>query len=151
MLELYEKTIDKEICLAKRSLPLHRQLKNLYKQKRAFQAEIRKLKAELQPFKEKVTKRNLDILDKVANRRSTRKRQIQDTLSHQHHFFHGSLFTYNYILSNDFGLKMRLPYSYDFSKVSCFKKFVASSGMFFPTSYAIFKGWNHFGGKKAPT
>jgi hypothetical protein len=34
---------------------------------------------------------------------------------------------------------------------SCFKKFVAGSGRVFPTSCASFKGWNHFGGKKAPT
>jgi hypothetical protein len=46
-------------------------------------------------------------------------------------FFHGLLFAYNYNLSNDFGLELRLPYSYDFSKVtSCFKKFVAGSGRF---------------------
>jgi hypothetical protein len=59
--------------MSKRYLPLHGKLKNVYKQKRSFQAEIRKLKAELQPFKEKVEKKNLDMLDKVANRRSTRK------------------------------------------------------------------------------
>jgi hypothetical protein len=74
MLDLYEETIDKARYMAKRSLPLHRKLKNVYKQKRACQAEIRKLKAELQPFKEQVAKRNLDILAKVATRRSTRKR-----------------------------------------------------------------------------
>jgi hypothetical protein len=73
MLDLYE-TIDKVKFMAKRSLPLHKQLKNMYKQKRACQAEIRKLKAELQPFKEQVAKRNLDMLAKVATRRSTRKR-----------------------------------------------------------------------------
>jgi hypothetical protein len=31
MLDLYEETIDKERFMAKRSLPLHRQLKNMYK------------------------------------------------------------------------------------------------------------------------
>jgi hypothetical protein len=56
MLDLYEKTIDKARYLAKRSLPLHRQLKNVYRQKRACQAEIRRLKEELQPFKEQVAK-----------------------------------------------------------------------------------------------
>jgi hypothetical protein len=74
MLDLYEKTIDKEIYLAKRSLPLHRQLKNVYRKKRACQVEIRRLKEELQPFKEQVEKRNLDMLAHVATRRSTRKR-----------------------------------------------------------------------------
>jgi hypothetical protein len=45
MLDLYEKTIDKAIYLTKRSLPLHRQLKNVYKQRRDCQVEIRRLKA----------------------------------------------------------------------------------------------------------
>jgi hypothetical protein len=50
------------------------------------------------------------------------------------------------------GLELNLASSYDFSKVnSCFKRFVAGSGRFFPTSYASFKVWNHFGGKHAPT
>ena len=52
MLDLYEKTIDKERCFAKRSIPIHRQLKNVYKHKRACQAEIKRLKEEFQPFKE---------------------------------------------------------------------------------------------------
>jgi hypothetical protein len=73
MLELYEETISKERYMEKRSLPLHRKLKNVYKQKRACQAKIKKLKAELQPFKEKVKKRYLDILARVDTRRSTRK------------------------------------------------------------------------------
>jgi hypothetical protein len=72
MLDLYEETIDKARFMAKRFSPLHRKLKNVYKQKRACQAEIRKLKAELQPFREEVAKRNLDMLAKVATRRSTR-------------------------------------------------------------------------------
>jgi hypothetical protein len=50
------------------------------------------------------------------------------------------------------GLELNLASSYDFSKVnSCFKRFVAGSGRFFPTSYAMFKGWNHFGSKQTPT
>jgi hypothetical protein len=61
--------------MAKRSFPLHRQLKNVYRQKRACQDEIRKLKAELQPFREEVEKRNLDMLAKVATRRSTRTKR----------------------------------------------------------------------------
>jgi hypothetical protein len=48
-------------------------------------------------------------------------------------------------------LELNLASSYDFSKVnSCFKRFVAGSGRFFPTSYEIFKFWNHFGGNHAP-
>jgi hypothetical protein len=62
MLELYEKTIDKSRHMDKRSLPLHRKLKNVYKHNRACQTEIRKLKAELQSFKEKVAKRNFGYI-----------------------------------------------------------------------------------------
>jgi hypothetical protein len=71
MLDLYEEIIDKARFMAKRSFPLHRKLKNVYKQMRASQAEIGKLKGELQPFKEEVEKRNLDMLAKVDTRRST--------------------------------------------------------------------------------
>jgi hypothetical protein len=71
MLDIYEETIDKSRIMAKRYFLLHMQLKNVYRQKRACQAEIRKLKAELQPFKEEVEKRNLDMLAKLATRRST--------------------------------------------------------------------------------
>jgi hypothetical protein len=74
MLDLYRETIDKARYMAKRSLPLHRKLKNVYKHKRSCQAEIRKLKAELHPFKEQVAKRNLDILAKVVDRTSIGKR-----------------------------------------------------------------------------
>jgi uncharacterized protein YaaN involved in tellurite resistance len=72
MMGMYHETIDKAIFLAKIFLPLHRQLKNLYRQNRSHQAQIRKLKAELQPFKEELAKRNLDMLAKVATRRSSR-------------------------------------------------------------------------------
>jgi hypothetical protein len=73
ILELHDNTIDKAIYMVTRYLPLHRKLKNVYKYKRACQAEIRKLKAELKPFKEQVAKMNLDILAKVATRRSIEK------------------------------------------------------------------------------
>jgi uncharacterized protein YaaN involved in tellurite resistance len=69
---MYHDTIDKEAFLAKRFLPLHRQLRNLYRQNRSHQAQIRKLKAELHPFKEELAKRNLDMLAKVATKRSSR-------------------------------------------------------------------------------
>jgi uncharacterized protein YaaN involved in tellurite resistance len=62
----------KEKFLAKRFFPLHRKLKNVYRKNKTHQAEIRKLKAELQPFREEVAKRNLDMLAKVATRRSSR-------------------------------------------------------------------------------
>jgi len=82
MLDLYDNIVDKTRYMTNRSLPLHRKLKNVYKQKIVFQVEIKKLKTELQPFKEHVAKRKLDILAKVATRRSTKKRRIHDTISH---------------------------------------------------------------------
>jgi hypothetical protein len=45
MLDLYEDTIDKARYMAKRYLPLHKKLKNVYKQKRACQVEIKKIKS----------------------------------------------------------------------------------------------------------
>ena len=43
MLDLYDNIVDKTRYMTKRSLPLHRKLKNVYKQKIVFQVEIRKL------------------------------------------------------------------------------------------------------------
>jgi peptidoglycan hydrolase CwlO-like protein len=60
--------------MVKISLPLHRQLKNVYRQKISYQDEIKRLKEELKPFKEKIEKINLDMLAHVDTRRSTRKR-----------------------------------------------------------------------------
>jgi hypothetical protein len=45
IMNMYPETIDKEIFLAKIFLPLHRQLKNLYRQNITHQDEIKKLKA----------------------------------------------------------------------------------------------------------
>jgi len=72
---MYKETIDKARFLAKRFLPLHRKLKNVYRQNRACQDEITKLKAELHPFREEVAKRNLDMLAKVDTRRSSKMRR----------------------------------------------------------------------------
>jgi hypothetical protein len=96
-LDLYEEIIDKEIYMAKRSLPLHRKMKNMYRQKRSFQVEIRRLKVELQPFKEKIEKINLDMLAHVDTRGSTMKRLIQDIISTSAPtFFHGLFYTQTY-------------------------------------------------------
>jgi hypothetical protein len=46
-LDLSEETIDKARYMAKRSLPLHRQLKNVYRQKRACQAEIKEVESRI--------------------------------------------------------------------------------------------------------
>ena len=62
LIDMYLETIDKARFVAKRFLPLHRQLKNLYRQNRDLQAHFRKLKLDLQHFKEQLAKRNLDVL-----------------------------------------------------------------------------------------
>jgi uncharacterized protein (DUF3084 family) len=72
LMDMYLETIDKASFVAKRFMPLHRQLKNLYIQNRDLQAHIRKLKLELQPFKEELAKSNLDVLAQAATRRSSR-------------------------------------------------------------------------------
>jgi len=78
MLNMYGETIDRERFMVKRVFPLHRKLKNVYRQNITHQAEIRKLKVELQPFREELKKNNLDILNKVAPRiTSIKKRQSQ--------------------------------------------------------------------------
>jgi hypothetical protein len=62
LMDMYLENIDKARFVAKRFLPLHRKLKNLYRQDKYLQAQIRKLELELQPFKEEISKRNLDVL-----------------------------------------------------------------------------------------
>jgi hypothetical protein len=44
LMDMYHETIDKAKFIAKRFQPLHRQLRNLYKQNKAHEAQIRKLK-----------------------------------------------------------------------------------------------------------
>jgi hypothetical protein len=75
LMEMYHETIDKAKFIAKRFRPLHRQLRNLYRQNIAYQSQIRRLKMELQPFREELAKKNLDMLAKVATRRSSRVRK----------------------------------------------------------------------------
>jgi uncharacterized protein YaaN involved in tellurite resistance len=72
VLGIYHETIDKARFLDKIFVPLQRQLKNIYRHNRSYQSQIKKLKEELQPFKEELAKRNLDMLTKVSTRRSFR-------------------------------------------------------------------------------
>jgi peptidoglycan hydrolase CwlO-like protein len=72
LMDMYHETIEKARFIAKRFQPLNRQLRNLYRQNKSHQAQIRKLNMELQPFKEDITKRNMDVLAKVATRRSSK-------------------------------------------------------------------------------
>jgi uncharacterized protein YaaN involved in tellurite resistance len=85
MMGMYHETIDKARFLAKIFLPLHRKLRNIYKKKRSHQAQIKKLKEKLQPFIEELAKRNLDMLAKVATRRSYRVKKMNMVNLHNHH------------------------------------------------------------------
>jgi cell division protein FtsB len=64
-----EEIVTKENHWVKRSLPLHRQMKSVYRKNRAYQAENRKLKEEVKQLKEQIAKQNLDMLARVATRR----------------------------------------------------------------------------------
>jgi hypothetical protein len=75
LMEMYHGTLEKAKFIAKRFRPLHRQLRNLYRHNIAYQSQIRGLKMELQPFREDLSKKNLDILAKAATRRSSRVRK----------------------------------------------------------------------------
>ena len=50
LMDGYSHTLDLARFVARRAQPLHRKLKNLYRQNRDFQSQNRKLKAELQQF-----------------------------------------------------------------------------------------------------
>jgi hypothetical protein len=75
LMDMYLETIDKARFTTKRFLPLHRQLRNLYRQNMDLQSQIRKLKLELHPFKDELAQRNMNVLAQAATRRSTRLRR----------------------------------------------------------------------------
>ena len=52
LMDMYLETIDKSKFVVKIFMPLHRKLKNLYRKKKDLQAQIRRLKLELQSFRE---------------------------------------------------------------------------------------------------
>ena len=62
LMDMYSNTIDLEIFLPRRAPPLHKQLNNLYMQNIGFQSQNRKLKEELQHFKDELTQRNLNVM-----------------------------------------------------------------------------------------
>jgi Pyruvate/2-oxoacid:ferredoxin oxidoreductase gamma subunit len=66
LMDMYSNTLHLAILAARGALPLHKQLKNLYRQNRGFQSQNRKLKAELQHFKDELVQRNLNLLVEVA-------------------------------------------------------------------------------------
>lgn len=72
-MDVCEEVMLKARIMARRTLPLHRQAKNLYKLNRALQTEVRVLKEEnkmldeeLQINKYKLSKRNFKILAEAA-------------------------------------------------------------------------------------
>ena len=66
LMDMYNNTLDLEIFVARRALPLHKQLKNLYRKNRGFQSQNRKLKEELQHFKDELAQRNLNVMVEAA-------------------------------------------------------------------------------------
>jgi hypothetical protein len=61
LMDMYNNTLDLAIFAARRALPLHKKLKNLYRKNKGFQSQNRKLKAELQHFKDELAQRNLNV------------------------------------------------------------------------------------------
>jgi hypothetical protein len=62
----YNCTLDLARFTARKDLPLRKQLKNIYRQNRGFQAQNMKLKEELNHFQDEVTKKNLQVLVESA-------------------------------------------------------------------------------------
>jgi len=62
----YKNTLDLEKFAARRALPLHKQLNNLYRINRGFESQNRKLKEELKYFKDELAQRNLNVLVEAA-------------------------------------------------------------------------------------
>ena len=66
VINLHEDTFIKTRKMLRRRLPLHYQVRNLYKQNRALQAQNRSLKEELQQVKAMLPKKKLASLTKAA-------------------------------------------------------------------------------------
>jgi hypothetical protein len=47
---------------SRRGMPLHKQLNNLYRLNKGFQSQNRKIKVELQQFKDELAQRNVNVL-----------------------------------------------------------------------------------------
>jgi hypothetical protein len=59
LMDGYNHTLELARFAARRAQPLHRQLRNLYRQNKGFQSQNMKLKAELKQFQDEVAQRNL--------------------------------------------------------------------------------------------
>ena len=71
IMDMYKETIDMARFTTMRFLPLHRQLRNLYRKKKDLQSQIIKIKLELQPLKDELAQRNLNVLAQATTQRST--------------------------------------------------------------------------------
>jgi len=78
LMDMYNEILHLERFSERRDFPLHRKLKTLYRKNRSFQSQNRNLKEELQPFKDALAQRNLNIqvqdaieTDESAVKRST--------------------------------------------------------------------------------
>jgi hypothetical protein len=75
LMDMYRENLVHAKFIAKRFIPLHMQLKSLYIQNLCYQGQIRGLNMELQPFREELSKTNLNVLAQAAIRRSSRLRK----------------------------------------------------------------------------
>ena len=66
LMTVYNHTLDLANFTVRKDLPLRKQLKNLYRQKKGFQVHNRKLKEELKHFQDEVTQKNLQVLVEAA-------------------------------------------------------------------------------------
>jgi hypothetical protein len=58
----YNHTLDLARFIARKDLPLRKQLKNLYRLNKGFQSQNRKIKAELRHLQDEAAQRNLRVL-----------------------------------------------------------------------------------------
>jgi hypothetical protein len=66
LMDMYNDTLDLARFIARRFMPLHRKLQTLYRQNISIHSQNKKLKEELQPFKDDLTHRNLNVLAQAA-------------------------------------------------------------------------------------
>jgi hypothetical protein len=93
VLDIHCKSIGKENSMAKRFLPLHRKLINIYRKNIYYQSQIKNLKEELWPFKEELANRNMNTLPKFATRRSSRVKKLKKlNLLKQYQFLESFMF-----------------------------------------------------------
>jgi hypothetical protein len=62
----YNHTLDLARFAVRNSLPLHKQLKNIYRQNIDFQSQNRKIKVELRHLQDQAAQRNLQVLLEVS-------------------------------------------------------------------------------------